>query len=152
MDHFIYFIPISISIGFFAMVAFIIWAKANARQQTARLQADVQTKLIEKFGSATEFIQFLQSPAGRQFLEGTPRALTRHRIAWGISSGIVVSCLGLAFIFLALRSDPDFIIPGIILLALGIGFFVAAAVSLKLSRRWDQPGVPEQPNVSAYRS
>jgi hypothetical protein len=70
--------------------------------------------------------------------------MTRNRIVWGISSGIIVSCLGLAFIFLSIWVDRDFIIPGFILLALGIGFFASAGFSMKLSKQWDRNESPER--------
>ena len=63
-------IPIIISIGFFAMVAFIVWAATSAKNRRAALQADVQTRLIDKFSNAPEFVEFLNSDTGKQFLTG----------------------------------------------------------------------------------
>jgi hypothetical protein len=128
-----------IPIGFFVMVAFVVWAAAQARNRRAQMQTEVQTKLIDKFGTATEFVQFLQSPAGRQFLAGTPQAVAQTKVFGGIRAGIMLSFLGVGFIFLAIFVDRDFIIPGMILLFLGIGFFLSSAVAMRLSKKLDIP-------------
>ena len=60
----------------------------------------MQTKLIDRFGSAPELVSFLHSPAGRQFVTGVqsaPDVLTRERILSGFTRGVVLSTLGLAF-------------------------------------------------------
>ena len=62
--------PMVVSLGFFAMIVWIVWPGTNAKNRRAQAQVEVQTKLIERFGSAKEFIDFLQSPAGRQFVTG----------------------------------------------------------------------------------
>lgn len=133
MSDVLVFIPI----GFFAMVAFVVWAAAQARNRRAQMQAEVQTKLIEKFGTATEFVQFLQSPSGRQFLAGS--SVAQNKVFGGIRAGIMLSLLGVGFLFLAIFVDRDFVIPGMILLFLGLGFFLSSAVAMKLSRKMDSP-------------
>src|SRR5215210_5365894 len=101
MDDSLMFMPIIVSLGFFAMVVWIVWLGTNSKNRRAQAQADVQSKLIERFGSAKEFIEFLQSPAGRQFVTGvevTSNLYARDRIISGFGKGVVLSLLGLGFL------------------------------------------------------
>ena len=133
-------IPIVISVAFFLMIAFIVWAKSHAKTQEARYNAEVQTKLIDRFGSGPEMIDFLKSPEGQQFATGIsklPRLAARDRVVSGFTRAIFLTFLGLAFLGLELTDmdNPGFLITGAILTALGLANLVSAIVSLKLSKR-----------------
>jgi len=133
-------IPIVCSIGFFAMVVLIVWASTHSKNKRTALQTEVQTRLIDKFSSAPEFVEFLNSDTGKQFLTGIdkmPQLMARDRIVGGISRGVIMTLLGLAFvaIWIADRND-GFIYPGFILMGLGIGFFISTLISLKMSQRF----------------
>lgn len=129
-------IPIISILASFTAAVLIVLFVTRARQRRAELQAEMQSKLIERFGSAPEMIQFLQSPAGREFVAGVQAApinRTRERILGGFTRSIVLTSLGAAFMFLTFYDDNDFIVPGAIVLSLGIGYFIATIVSWKLS-------------------
>jgi hypothetical protein len=133
-------IPIICSVGFFMMVAFIVWVGTNAKNRRAAMQVEVQTRLIDKFSNAPEFVNFLNSDTGRQFLTGVdkmPQLMARDRIVGGISKGVIMLLLGLAFlaIWIAVRNE-GFSYPGFILVGLGLGFFISTLISLKLSQRF----------------
>lgn len=135
------FVPIFSCAFLFATVAFAVWTSSRARTERARYQAEVQTKLIDRFSSAPELVEFLKTAEGRQFvgeIESGPRLLASDRILGGIRRGIVLALLGLGFlaVWLIDTNNIGFAIPGWILLALGIGYFVATYVSLRLSRSW----------------
>ncbi|HEY4641299.1 MAG TPA: hypothetical protein VII75_08130, partial [Thermoanaerobaculia bacterium] len=66
-------IPIICSLGFFAMVVLVVWSASNAKNRRAALQAEVQTRLIDKFSNAPEFVEFLNSDTGKQFLTGVDK-------------------------------------------------------------------------------
>lgn len=125
-------------LGAFTMTIVIVLALTRARQRRLELQTEVQTKMIEKFGSAPELINFLQSPAGREFVagvQGSPAATTTSRVIGGIRSAIILSALGLAFLAIWIVShDEGLMYPAFILLALGIGFYIASVVSMRLSK------------------
>ena len=130
--------PMIVSIGFFAMIVWIVSLSTSAKNRRAQMQAEVQTKLIERFGSAKEFIEFLQSPAGRQFVTGvevTSTLYARDRIINGFGKGIVLSLLGLGFLAITLFGGAHGLIyPGFILLGLGVGFFLSTLLTIKLSK------------------
>lgn len=135
-------VAIIVSIGFYGITAAFLFGLVGMRRRRAELQAEVQTKLIDRFGTAPELIAFLQSEAGRRFVSGfhdAPRHAARNRILRGLRSGIVVSLLGLGFIAVFLidtRENWGFMYPGFILFALGLGFLGASWLSMKLSRTW----------------
>src|SRR5437588_12149434 len=140
MDGAVFLIPIVCSLGFFAMVVLIVWASTTAKNRRAALQADVQTRLIDKFSNAPEFVDVLNSDTGKQFLTGIdkmPKLMARDRIVGGISRGVIMTLLGLAFIAIWIAdSNIGFMYPGFILIGLGIGFFISTLISLKMSQRF----------------
>jgi hypothetical protein len=133
-------IPIVCSIGFFAMIAFIVWVGNNAKNRRTAMQVEVQTRLIDKFSDAPQFLEFLNSPTGKQFLTGVdrmPQLMARDRIVGGVSRGIIVLLLGLAFIGIWIADrNIGFMYPGFILTGLGIGFFISTLISLKMSQKF----------------
>jgi hypothetical protein len=134
--------PMVISVAFFVMVAFIVWAGARSRQRIARMQTEMQTKIIERFGSAPEFVGFLQSDNGRQFMQGMgalPKVGARNSILTSVRRAVVVSFLGIGFLVICISphyGNGGFFISGCILLGLGLGYGISAFVSVKLSRAW----------------
>jgi hypothetical protein len=140
MESTLVLIPITISITFFGMVAFIVWASTTAKSRRAALQADVQTRLIDKFSNAPEFVDFLNSDTGKQFLTGVdkmPQLMARDRIVGGIRNGVILTLLGAAFIAIWIAdSNIGFMYPGFILMGLGIGFFISTLISLKMSQKF----------------
>lgn len=125
-------------VGFFSTVIAITWAAAQTRQKRAQHHADVQLKLIDRFGTAEDFVQFVKSDEGRHFL-GDPSRVARRGLVAGIRSGIILAFLGLAFLLCAwVQRDGDFYIPAFILLALGGGFFISAVVSMRMAKEMEK--------------
>jgi hypothetical protein len=108
----------------------------RARQRRAEVQIELQSKLIDRFGSAPELIQFLHSPAGREFISGVGSGsamLTRERLMSGFTRAIVLTMLGVAFGVLTFTFEEGFAIPAALLLALGLGYLIATIVTYKLA-------------------
>ncbi|HKO01654.1 MAG TPA: hypothetical protein VJ032_08180, partial [Thermoanaerobaculia bacterium] len=118
-------------VGFYTMVTIVGAMFARARQRRSEVQAEVQTKLIERFGTAPELIDFLQSDAGHQFVDGfqnAPRFTAREKILSGLRRGIITTLLGLGLLAIwavDVRENRDCIYPAFIILSLGIGFFLS---------------------------
>lgn len=130
-------IPIFGILSSSATVVLIVYFVSRSKARRAEVQAEVQTRLIDRFGSAPELIDFLQSPAGRQFVTGVqsaPALLARERILSGFSRAIVLSMLGAAFLALTFWYNDDFAVPASILFSLGIGYLLATFVTWRLSR------------------
>lgn len=132
--------PVVALIAVFGTICFITWTIFSSvrRLRLARTQADVQTILLSRFDSAQNMTTYIQSDAGKQLLSSL-------RFEHESPLGPMLSCIrwGIVLIFLGgalclLRStgamDSDTIIPGVLALALGLAFEVAAVVSWYLYR------------------
>jgi hypothetical protein len=112
-----------------------------------KLQTDVHGKLIERFGTSQEVLTYMSTEAGKRFLEATPIAVGFEpsqpmpspvaRVLTPLQIGIVMSLLGLGFIFLR-HSIPDGAAPllllGTVILMPGLGFIISAGVTWVLGR------------------
>src|SRR5712671_1411787 len=115
----------------------------------SKLQTDTQTKLLDRFGSNEELLTFIQTPAGKRFLESAslpyeagPRSVSAPvgRILWSIQLGIVALIAGGGLNIVSYRfEDADaatgFQVAGVLVIALGIGFILSSLGSYILSRR-----------------
>lgn len=127
-------------ISVFGTISFITWTIFSSvrRLRMARAQADVQTILLSRFDNAQNMASYMQSDAGRQFLSGlrfeheSPLAPMLACVRWGI----VIIFLGAALCILRAIGavDSDTIIPGVLALALGFAFEVAAFATWYLYR------------------
>lgn len=145
-------IPLAGILGSFSAAVLIVFFVSKTRQRRAELQAEVQSKLIDRFGSSPELIEFLKSSAGRQFVSGVheaPSLLTRERILNGITRAIITTALGAAFLGLTFFYDDDFAVPAAILFCLGIGYLAAAIVSYRLSSKFHFGATPTAPHDNA---
>ena len=131
-------IPIIGTVASAITVVLVVFFVTRARQRKVEAQVEMQSKLIDRFGSAPELVTFLQSPAGRQFITGVqsaPEVLTRERIMSGFTRAVVLSSLGIAFLMLAAMYDNDWSVPAAIVLSLGVGYFIATFISYKLTAK-----------------
>jgi hypothetical protein len=131
-------IPVVAILGFFVAMVMIVNTISQSKQRRAELQTELQAKLIERFGSTPDLVNFLQSPAGKDFVSGVQRAplmQTRERILGGMRKGMLLGALGLGFLAIWLADDNRaFIYPGFVLLGLGVGYWGATWISVRLSR------------------
>jgi hypothetical protein len=119
-----------VPIAFFAMIVLIVWLRTRRRQEQIRAQAEVRKQLIDKFGSVQELTAFLESKGGRQFFADTQgRAASPLRYLPG---GVITTMLGLAFLGLT-ANNRNFIVPGVLALAVGLGLLISAAIAHKLT-------------------
>ena len=141
-------IPLLATLMTFVIIGVIVVLVSRARLRRLELQADVQSKLIEKFGTSSELLAFLQSETGRQFVNGVQKGnivLMRDRIAAGFSRAIIFSFLGAAFIVLWLIMDNRGLAwPGVLLLFLGAGYLVATWATTRMSQS-SEVVIPQPP-------
>jgi hypothetical protein len=140
MEISVYMIPITLGVAFCAMMVAIFYFSAKSKSDKARYQAEVQARLLDKFGTGPEFVQFLDSTQGRKFLgdlEAAPKVRTQDRMLSGIRNATVLSFLGIAFTLLSFFTyDHGMIYPGLLLLALGLGYLASVILTKRLSREW----------------
>ena len=113
-----------------------------------KLQSDVHGKLIERFSSSQELATYMESEAGRRFLEASPIPIGFEqdqrmpnavaRVLNPLQIGVVLVLLGVGF-FLIRNVHPDMRIPmlvlGTVALMPGIGFILSAGITLVLAGR-----------------
>lgn len=126
-----------------AMVILFTWIVFSTirRWKIAKAQAEVHAKVLEKFGSSADLVTFINSEAGKRFLESaTIEQRPREpfaRILMSVQAGIVLALVGLGC-FLVRHVIPDseqgFVIFGTLALTLGVGFLISAGASYRLSK------------------
>jgi hypothetical protein len=113
-----------------------------------RTQTEVHTKLLDRLGTNEELMAYIQSPAGRRFLESAPISLEHEprttsapvsRILWSMQAGVVLGALGLGFWLVQTRTTLEisegFWIIGVLIGALGFGFLASAVMAYVISSR-----------------
>lgn len=134
-------IPIVGTITLFGMICFVVWVSARNHQRVTQMRTEFHQKMLEKFGSATEFIEFAKTPEGRRFLEGAAVGATPDpaKLLASVRRGILMTLLGIGFFSMIGLFDAD-VEPagffGVILVALGLGYLISAFVSRRLLHSW----------------
>jgi hypothetical protein len=127
-------------ITIFSTISWIAWLLFSSirRYKMAQLQADIQSRLVQRFDSPDALLGYTQSDAGRQFIKSMDmdRSTPYSQILRGVQAGIVFIFFGMGLLRLHAWNigDEGTLVFGTLALALGLGFGVAAAVSYFLSR------------------
>jgi hypothetical protein len=148
---------------FIGTVAWLIRTVLDQRRwnRLSKIQAEVHTKLMDRFSSNDELLAYVQTPSGRRFLESGPSPLQEtppamgapfSRILWSVQVGAVLLVTGAALLLLSGRSAlvearEFFFVAGSLASALGAGFVVSAGASYALSRRLGLIDRPAQNNA-----
>ena len=123
-----------------------------------KVQTETHAKLLDRFGSSQEMLAYMQSEAGKKFLEapifeGQRRQVSTlpfGRILWSVQVGIVATFVGAGFLFLRGKVTPDadmgFQVFGTLVLTLGLGFLVSGGVSYVLAKYF---GLLQRPDALA---
>ena len=121
----------------------------------SRVQTEIHTKILDRLQSNEDLLAYIQTPAGRRFLEAGPSpqdAAPPHvgapfaRMLWSVQAGVVLASLGVG-LWIVQRSVMDeaaaiFHALGVIALMLGLGAILSAAASYVLSARFGLLGSP----------
>jgi ABC-type multidrug transport system fused ATPase/permease subunit len=116
--------------------------------RVSKVQAEVHNKLMDRFTANEDLLAYIQTPAGKRFLEsapialdGAPRAVSAPvgRIMWSVQVGLVLAAAGFGLEYVSGSIDKNVSQPlfamGVLGIAIGIGFVISAIVSYVLSRR-----------------
>jgi hypothetical protein len=156
-----------VSVGgvFLTVTGALIWiirtlVEYRRWHRASKVHTEVHNKLLDRFSSNEDLMSYMQTPAGRRFLESAPvsvdappRAMGApfSRILWSVQVGIVLAAGALGMLFVSGRVDEEVAQPffalGILGLTLGAGFVVSAGASIVLSKRLGllEPGQPTTP-------
>jgi hypothetical protein len=149
---------VALLIGFLTVIGAITWVLRSVIEhrrwlRVSKTHTDTHTKLLDRMTSNEDLLAYMQSPAGRRFLEAAPipldsgpRALAAPlgRILWSVQAGFVVVFAGGGLMYSSARFAgnstfselelPLFVV-GATAVAIGAGFVVSSIVAYALSRR-----------------
>ena len=124
--------------------------------RVSKIQTDVHNKLLDRFTANEDLLAYIQTPAGRKFLESTPIAMDSPRslgaplgrILWSAQAGAVLTILGLGFEVVSRTAIEEVAAPlaalGAVIISLGVGFLVSSFLAYALSRRF---GLVNEPSA-----
>lgn len=119
--------------GLFGWAAYLATVIVRRKQKN-----DMQRTLLEKFSSAHDFAEFMQSPAGQKYVMGFADAVTnpRESILNSIKTGFVLMFAGMGFLVGGAGGWISFRI-GWVSFLVGIGFLISSGVAYFLTRKTD---------------
>jgi hypothetical protein len=154
--------PIALLLAFACFLGALTWFirqfLENRRwNRIFRLQSDVHGRLIDKFGSNQELAGYMESEAGRRFLEAAPIPVAFEqeqrmpnaiaRVLTPLQIGVVLVLLGVG-LFLLRNVRTEMHVPmlvfGTIALMPGLGFIISAAITWVLAGRLGL--IPDSPS------
>ena len=135
-----------------AWIVWLFFRRFQTHTQARLHRTEVFNKLIEKFGSTKEFVDFVQTAEGKKLLED-PVAQPRNplaKILRFLQAGILFIAIGGAYFLNANRwkdlkeaQDPNYYHQmmdsnywGTLATSLGVGLLVVAGVSYLFVRHW----------------
>jgi hypothetical protein len=135
-----------ITFTLFALIRYVV--EYRRWHRISKVNAEVHNKILDRFGSNEELLAYIDSPAGRRFLEATPIAPSAvggkvaapyGRILLSVQAGVLLIALALGFMWVSSRAIEEvkevFMGLSIVGMALGLGCVVSAAASYALSRK-----------------
>jgi len=156
-------------LGFVCLFGALIWLirtfLENRRwSRVFKLQSEVHGRLIDKFGSSQELVAYMETEAGKRFLEAAPIPLSFEpeqrvpnavaRVLTPLQIGIVLTLAGAGGIFLRhfnvtslteYRMQTPALVLGMLALMIGLGFIISAGVTWVLAVRLGL--MPEKPKA-----
>lgn len=122
-----------VACGLVGWVAYLAASMVRRKQKN-----DMQKALLEKFSSAHDFAEFMQSPAGQKYVLNFTDEVTGplNSIMNAVRIGIVLLFAGAALVASGQRHSMWFVdTMGMLSTCVGAGFLVSAAISYLLYRR-----------------
>src|SRR2546422_7038430 len=112
-----------------------------------RAQSEAHVKLMEKLASSQELLSYMETEAGKRFLQLVAVGVESSRgpkfplgrILWSVQVGLVLLLAGAGFLFLRSRlahhaATEGFLVLGTMAATVGVGVILSAAASYGLSK------------------
>jgi hypothetical protein len=127
------------------------WIEQRRWNRLSKNQIEVHNRILDRFGSSEELLEYVRTSAGTRFLEAAPIAVhtertssPQARIVRTVQIGVIVAAAALGTLLISGTFDDEgsqvLFALGVIALSVGLGFIGSAAVSNVLSQRlglWD---------------
>jgi hypothetical protein len=137
---------------FLLLLCAVVWLVRTIMEnrrwnRVANIQTEMHTKLLEKMASSQELLAYMDTEAGKRFLESSPFEIeTRSapsfpvgRILFAAQAGIVILFVGAAMIWLENRlpdSAEALLVLGTLGMAVGFGLLFSAGVAYSVSKHF----------------
>ena len=143
---------LALFLGFVLVVGLTAWGLRTFVEhrrwlRVSKIQTEAHSKLLDRLTSNEDLLTYIQSPAGRQFLEAAPfptlpkpQAISApiNRILWSVQAGVVLILAGAGLWvgrgFVVADLAAGFSVLGMLVMFLGAGFVLSALVAYALSR------------------
>lgn len=117
----------------------VVWTILQWRKM--RHKSQLNHKIIDKFGTAQEFFDFVKTEGGDRLLQsvGLDGLGPKEKILSALTKGIVLTLLGISLIVISqlFAGEIKYLaIFGIVVFTLGIGFLITTYVSYRLFVKW----------------
>ncbi len=137
--------PVLGILSVFGSLSFLVWVVVDGlrRKQQLRVLSDFHNKLLDRISNGKELAEFMDSPGGARFVESisTERTHPAQRVIRAVQIGIVLCAAGIGCRTIAVQhtvvareASEGFVVLGILLLSVGIGYLVSAAAAFGLGR------------------
>jgi hypothetical protein len=136
--------------AFIGVLTWLVRAVIQHRRwlRLSKVQAEVHSKIMDRMTTNEELLAYIQSPAGRRFLESAPIQQESESpragapvgpIIWSMMAGIVFATAGIGFRYSAQwvtqEASQAFTVVGVVILALGAGFILSSMMAYMVSSR-----------------
>jgi hypothetical protein len=164
--------PISAMLAFACFLTALVWLVRQFLENRRwgrifKLQSEVHGRLIDKFGSNQELSGYMETEAGKRFLEAAPIPVgfgaeqqmpnAIARVLTPLQIGIVLVLLGIGFFLLRnvrFEMHEAMLVLGTIALMPGLGFIISAGITWFLAGRLglipDGPAPGNRPGSSHF--
>jgi hypothetical protein len=154
-------IPMVIVVTIFGALVLIAKFIFESRRwsRTFKMQSEVHSRLIDKFSTSQELAAYMETEAGKRFLEAAPISTGASagpyvpnvvaRVLTPLQIGLVMVLLGIGFLLLRNVGGEDTVesmmITGTVMLMPGIGFILSAAATWAVAHRLGL--MPDNPRI-----
>jgi hypothetical protein len=139
---------------FLVVTGVLIWMIKTLIEQRrwtrlSAIQTEVHSKLMDRFTSNDELLAYLQTPAGKKFMESAPIPLEAGpkpmsapvgRIFWSLQAGLVLVAAGIGFNLVSQRfpapGSAGLYGVGVIAMLVGVALVLSAGAFYLLSKRF----------------
>lgn len=128
-----------IGIAVVLVIPIVVYLVQRSKRSKMEAHRDIQLALLEKFSTAEEMSEFLSTPEGRRLVDRLaepddkdPRRMTLNLVV----GGCIQAAIGIGFLVASSTTGVEKIaLPAYIILGVGVGLFVAAAMTHIVSKK-----------------
>lgn len=128
---------ILVPLGVFAMVVLILWFSHVTRRRAQEQRAEIIRRMIDKFSTGEAFAEAIQGPAGSQLASALALESQEPSKKWKglFVPASILTFIAIGFSILALVRDNDFLIPAVIVGAVGVALAASTYVMWRTEER-----------------